>query len=235
MADGQPLALDTRTTTGSIVSPSKWRCPVSKSQNILEWGLTIIYWQSVKPPRAVRETRSSENNWSTPHGPHRKWRFQLLFVAARTSCPSFYLTTIGEYIQTYEGWWKGFMKYAAQMGSGAIVCKHSFITSCSDIRKCEGGGGENSQTHRQQVDPISLIFTSFEIGEVGQNGQESRGTRNQAWLCWECQNPFSSQPVQWPVLLQISIFPVQGLLGLDSFFSPRESLQSCPVWAPASS
>jgi hypothetical protein len=48
------------------------------------------------------------------------------------------------------------MKYAVQMGSGAMTYsyKPSFIKIGSGIQKLMGGGG-NSQTHRQHGDRIN--------------------------------------------------------------------------------
>jgi hypothetical protein len=48
----------------------------------------------------------------------------------------------------------GFMKYAVEMGSGAMVYIPRFITSGSTIQKLKWRGGI---TDRQHGDPISLF------------------------------------------------------------------------------
>jgi hypothetical protein len=45
------------------------------------------------------------------------------------------------------------MKYAAEMGSGAMMCIPSFIKTASAVQKLIG---ENTQTHSQHGDRISL-------------------------------------------------------------------------------
>jgi hypothetical protein len=51
---------------------------------------------------------------------------------------------------------EGFMKYAIEMGSGAMIYIPSFIKTGSGIQKLIGG------IHRQQCDLISLLY-SFKI------------------------------------------------------------------------
>jgi hypothetical protein len=46
------------------------------------------------------------------------------------------------------------MKYAVEMGPGAVICIRSFIKIGSDIRKLVVG---DLQTHRQHGDLISLL------------------------------------------------------------------------------
>jgi hypothetical protein len=48
--------------------------------------------------------------------------------------------------------------YDVQIGSGAITYTQSFIKTGSAIEKLMGGGGEDSQTHRQNGDRTSLIL-----------------------------------------------------------------------------
>jgi hypothetical protein len=48
------------------------------------------------------------------------------------------------------------MKYAVEMGSGAMIYIPSFIKIGSGIQKLMRGGG--SQTHRQHGDLISLLL-----------------------------------------------------------------------------
>jgi hypothetical protein len=47
------------------------------------------------------------------------------------------------------------MKYNVEMGSGAMIYVPSFIETCSDIQKLMG---EDTQTHRQDGDCISLLL-----------------------------------------------------------------------------
>jgi hypothetical protein len=58
--------------------------------------------------------------------------------------------------------WKEFMKYAVEMGSGAMIYIPSFIKIGSGIQKFIG----DTQTHRQHGDLINLILL-FEIRKVG--------------------------------------------------------------------
>jgi hypothetical protein len=46
------------------------------------------------------------------------------------------------------------MKYAVEIGSGAMIYIPSFIKTCSDIQKLRGG---DSQIRRQHGDRISLL------------------------------------------------------------------------------
>jgi hypothetical protein len=48
------------------------------------------------------------------------------------------------------------MKYAVEMGSGAMIHIPGFIKICSGTRKLIGGGGD-TQTHRQKSDIISQL------------------------------------------------------------------------------
>jgi hypothetical protein len=48
----------------------------------------------------------------------------------------------------------GILKYAVEMGSGAMICIASFIKIGSSIRKLKMG---ESQTHRQHGDCIGLL------------------------------------------------------------------------------
>jgi hypothetical protein len=51
------------------------------------------------------------------------------------------------------------MKYAVEMGSGAMIYISSFIKIGSGIQKLMGW---NMQTHRQHEDRISLLLLYFE-------------------------------------------------------------------------
>jgi hypothetical protein len=74
---------------------------------------------------------------------------------ASLSLPNRCLATIGGiHIQTQTDA-RGFMKYAAEMGSGAMICTPSFIRIGSGIQKLIGG--IHRQTHAQQGDRISLF------------------------------------------------------------------------------
>jgi hypothetical protein len=48
------------------------------------------------------------------------------------------------------------MKYAVEMGSGAVVCILGFMNTRGD-----------SQTHRQHGDIISLLLLFFKIRKIG--------------------------------------------------------------------
>jgi hypothetical protein len=50
------------------------------------------------------------------------------------------------------------MKYAVNMGSGAVICIPCLMKIDSGIQKLMGGGG--SQTYRQHGEIISPIFLS---------------------------------------------------------------------------
>jgi hypothetical protein len=50
--------------------------------------------------------------------------------------------------------WEAFMKYAVEMGSGAVICILSFIKIGSGIKNLRGG---DTQTHRQDGDSRSLL------------------------------------------------------------------------------
>jgi hypothetical protein len=68
-----------------------------------------------------------------------------VFVAAVTFLPSRCLAT---------DWWEVFMKYAVQMGSGAMIYIPSFMKICSAIQKLLRG---NTQTHRQHGARMNLL------------------------------------------------------------------------------
>jgi hypothetical protein len=53
--------------------------------------------------------------------------------------------------------WEGFVKYAFEMGTGAVIYILSFIKIDSGIKKMMVGAGY-SQIHRQHGDRISLIL-----------------------------------------------------------------------------
>jgi hypothetical protein len=63
-----------------------------------------------------------------------------------------------ERLQCWYYGWKGFMKYAVEMGSGAIICIPSFIRIGLGVRKLLMGGNTHTHTHRQQGNPISLLL-----------------------------------------------------------------------------
>jgi hypothetical protein len=50
------------------------------------------------------------------------------------------------------------MKYAVEMDSSGLICIPSFINICSGINKLMGV--EDTQTHRQKSDFISLLLLS---------------------------------------------------------------------------
>jgi hypothetical protein len=49
------------------------------------------------------------------------------------------------------------MKYAVEMGSGAMIYVPSFVNTGSGIHKLVG---EDTETHRQHGDRISLLYES---------------------------------------------------------------------------
>jgi hypothetical protein len=60
----------------------------------------------------------------------------------------------GRDTHTDTDWWEEFMKYAVEMGSGAMIYILSFIKIGSGIQKLIG---EDTQTHRQHGDHINLL------------------------------------------------------------------------------
>jgi hypothetical protein len=58
-----------------------------------------------------------------------------VFVAVATFLPSRCLATIGEYTHRLKDLWEEFIKYAVEMGSGAMTHLSSFITIGSAIQK----------------------------------------------------------------------------------------------------
>jgi hypothetical protein len=58
-----------------------------------------------------------------------------VFVAAVMFLPNRCLATIGEYTYKHTDWREGFMKYAVEMGSGAIIYIPSFIKTGSAFQK----------------------------------------------------------------------------------------------------
>jgi hypothetical protein len=75
-----------------------------------------------------------------------------VFVAAVTFWPSPYLVTIRGYTYRHTDCWQRFMKYAVEMGSGAMIYKSSSINIVSGIQKLIGG------IHREHGDHISLLL-----------------------------------------------------------------------------
>jgi hypothetical protein len=81
------------------------------------------------------------------YGPHRKWHVQQFFYCCSivliellpsndtgflpNHCP----TTIGAYTYRHTDWWEGFLKYAIEMGAGAMIETQSFLKIGSAIRK----------------------------------------------------------------------------------------------------
>jgi hypothetical protein len=56
------------------------------------------------------------------------------------------------------------MKYAVEMGSGAMICIRSFIKIGSSIQKLILG----IQRHRQHGDPISILFFRNKENRIGE-------------------------------------------------------------------
>jgi hypothetical protein len=80
-----------------------------------------------------------------------------VFVAEVTFLLSHCLATIEECICRHTDRWVGFMRYAVEMGSDAMIYIPSFIKIGSGIQKFIGREGD-SQTHRQQGYLISLFL-----------------------------------------------------------------------------
>jgi hypothetical protein len=77
------------------------------------------------------------------HGLHKKRSVQkffycYVFVAALTFLPDRCLATIRGYT---KDWWEGFIKYAFEMGSGAMIYVPSLTKTGSANQKMHGGGG----------------------------------------------------------------------------------------------
>jgi hypothetical protein len=93
------------------------------------------------------------------HQPHRKRRVQQFFYYCVCICCRGNVFTEplpsndrGIHIQAY--WWKGFMKYAEEMGSGAMIYIPSFIKIGSGIQTLIGGGG---------LHKLTFIFSLFSL------------------------------------------------------------------------
>jgi hypothetical protein len=76
-----------------------------------------------------------------------------VFLAAVTFLQSRCLATIGGYTYRHTDWWEWFMKYAVQMGLGAMIYVPNFIKTGSGNRKLIEGG----YTYRQHGNRISLF------------------------------------------------------------------------------
>jgi hypothetical protein len=79
-----------------------------------------------------------------------------VFVAEVTFLLSRCLATIRGYAYRQTDKWKGFMKYAVEKGSGAIIYIRSFIEIGSGIQKLIGGIQSHTGT-REHGDRISLL------------------------------------------------------------------------------
>jgi hypothetical protein len=80
--------------------------------------------------------------------------FAFIFVAAVTFLPNRCLATIDGFTCRHTDWWEGFIKYAVQMDSDAMICMQNFIKTSSGIQKFMGG---DTQTPRQH-DIISMLL-----------------------------------------------------------------------------
>jgi hypothetical protein len=81
-----------------------------------------------------------------------------VFFAVVTFLPSRCLATIGIHIQTHRPM-DGFMKYAVEMGSGAIIYILSFIKIGSGIQKLIGG------IHRY-TDNTEIAYALFHFPKI---------------------------------------------------------------------
>jgi hypothetical protein len=66
------------------------------------------------------------------------------------------LATTGGYTHRHKDRWKGFMKYAVEMGSGAMICIHTYQVSYRLVQTFKSWWGD--KTHRQHGDIISLLL-----------------------------------------------------------------------------
>jgi hypothetical protein len=81
-------------------------------------------------------------------------------IAAATFLSSHCLAMTGGYTYSHTDCWEGFMKYAVEMGSGAMIYIPSLIKTGSGIQKLMGEGG----IHRQHGDCMSLTFAFSQQG-----------------------------------------------------------------------
>jgi hypothetical protein len=93
----------------------------------------------------------------------------LVFIAAVTFLRSRGLAKMGD-TRIDTDWWEGFIMYAIEIGSGAMICIPSFIKIGSGIQKLIMG---DTQTHRQHGDRISLlsVFQNKEIRLTWRSGK----------------------------------------------------------------
>jgi hypothetical protein len=61
---------------------------------------------------------------------------------------------LGGYTYRHTDWWEGFIKYADEMDSGAMIYIPRFIKTGSGIQKLLDG---DTHKHRQEGDRISLF------------------------------------------------------------------------------
>jgi hypothetical protein len=87
-----------------------------------------------------------------------------VFVTAVTFLLTRFPAAMGEYTHRHTDWWEGFMKYAVEMGSGAMIDIPSFIKISSGIRKLIR---EDTETHRPVGDRISLLLFFQNKGNRG--------------------------------------------------------------------
>jgi hypothetical protein len=96
-------------------------------------------------------------------GQHRNRRVQnssivaYVFVAAGTFLMSRCLATRGRCTYRHTDWWKGFMKYAVEMGLRGMIYIKKIIKTDSGIQKLMGGRGD-LQTNRQHRDRACLLL-----------------------------------------------------------------------------
>jgi hypothetical protein len=75
------------------------------------------------------------------------------------------------------------MKYAVEMGSGAMIYVPSFITIGSGIRKLMGEGGGHTQPHKQDGDRTSLLlFFENKESKLKKNRNSFFKKKNKGWV-----------------------------------------------------
>jgi hypothetical protein len=130
-----------------------------------KWRWAYCYWHSVS------KIKFNKKLWEELitcfpliwNGLHRKRLIQKLFYCCMCiRCHGSVFTEPlpsndkGLHIQ-HTDWWEWFMKYATEMGSGAIIYIPSFIKLGSGIQKLIGGGGD-TLTQWQLGDLINLLL-----------------------------------------------------------------------------
>jgi hypothetical protein len=141
-----------------------WGNNSGRTNRLLSFNMTRTA-KKTRPPTILRFRGNvfteflPSNNSGMHRQTHRHTRRTILlllrvFFVTGTCLSSRYLATKGWIHYRHTDWLEGFMKYAAEMSSGAMIYIPSFIKIGSGIRKLIGLA---SQTHRQHGGHISLL------------------------------------------------------------------------------